>query len=156
MIKKILFNKKIYPNFISELNKVDKDKKCLILLSQEDDFCEFVFIINKEIHIFNKKQNQELVIKKLYFSDEINHVYENIQYKELSDIIYKLKINGLIVDSQNIIDFMVTNLNKSIKYYKFSREEISSIFESVLSYRYFFMDNPPATIVESEKNTWID
>ena len=159
MIKSFWFNKKIYPLFLKEINKVFIESKFLINFENEDDFMKITLIINKQIYIINKYREASLNIKLLNLPDslKIKNNFDNINEKEFIKMVYKLKNEASIVDSQHIIDFFNTTFRTSIGYYKFKADDIKQIYNILLDKgETLFLNNPPATVIYNEKNKWID
>lgn len=153
--KKIKFYHHVYSIFRKELENINKQEKSILLWNNDDNYLKIMIVLQHKITIFNKEKNQPIKISYINLPENFKEM--EIHYDLLKDNILIMKEDGIIMDSQHIIEFMNNNFRNSIQYYGLNRYEVSQIFESILiDNKSFFKNNPPATVVENMANKWID
>lgn len=154
IIKQTYYEKIIFPQFISNVEKVWKEKNILVRLKFDEDKMTLYYIINDKIIKIEKIVNENIYYEEIILKEIINSHYN----RNLPLFIKDLKLNAEIVSSQNMIDFISHSFKDAIKYYKLSRKDYELIYQAILKYNSFFQYNTPALVIHNEgiKNKWID
>lgn len=154
ILKKIYYEKIIYPKFIENVKKVWEEKNILIRLKMEEEEMSIYYVIDNKILKLSKNTNGNLI----YNETNLDNLIGSEIYSDLIEFINDFKLNGEIVSSQNIIDFISNSFKDAIKYYKLSRKDYELIYSTILKYQDFFLLNTPALVIHNEgiKNKWID
>ena len=153
-IKQKYYEKIIYPQFISNVEKVWDEKNILVRLKFEEDRLQVYYIIDNKIIKIEKCITGSLN----YNETKLNEVIKSTIYKDLPSFIKDIKLNGEIISSQNMIDFLSHSFKEAVSYYKLTRKDYELIYQTILKYSDFFKFNSPALVIHNEgiKNKWID
>lgn len=154
ILKKIYYEKIIYPKFIENVKRVWAEQNILIRLKMEEEEMSIYYIIDNKILKLSKKIKGNLI----YNETNLENLINSDICIDLVEFINDLKLNGEIVNSQNIIDFISNSFKDAVKYYKLSRKDYELIYSTILNYQDFFLLNTPAIVIHNEgiKNKWID
>jgi hypothetical protein len=162
MIEKLFpnwyFKNKIYNVFIQQIQNRFKQNKAIFLFEIGDDTLTLNMIFNEKMSVFKKNQNLPLSYSTYVLEEDIQKLLPQLSnLKSFKELVLILKNDGEAVESQHIIEFLNNNLKNMTNYYKFNRKEISFIYEKTISENInFYKANPPAIVLETSANKWID
>lgn len=160
MLSQLWFTKKIYPIFLQQLKLATIGEKSIFHWDNQNEQLVITIVANQQLILLIKNKEMPLLIKKIDLPNKINLRSDiGISIKDLQADIKKLKHQGMMIDSQHIIEFINNNLKNTIKYYHLSREEVAQIYANIIvEHQEIFKNNPPGTVMEDKemKNTWID
>lgn len=153
-IKTKYYEKIVYPKFVANIKKVWAEKNILVRLKMEEDKVIIYYIIDNKILKLEKQTQSDLTYQETQLEDLINSDI----YIDLPEFINDFKLNGEIVSSQNLIDFIFNSFKEAVSYYKLSRKEYALIYSTILQYHELYQYNTPALVIHNEgiKNKWID
>lgn len=154
IIKKKYYEKIIYPKFVANVKQVWIDKNILVRFKMEDDCLIIYYLVDNKILKIEKNTHSNIQYKET----NLDNLLHSGLYDNLADFINDFKLNGEIVSSQNMIDFISNSLKDAVNYYKLSRKDNELIYSTILQYKELFISNSPALVIHNEgiKNKWID
>lgn len=162
MLKKLYqqwhFKTKTYNIFISQVQKCFSENKAIFLFEMEDETLFISSIFNEKMVVFTKSKHQPLSYKYFVLEKDIKDLLPQLNdLMTFQQRVLELKIKGEAVESQHIVEFLNNNLKNMTNYYTFSRKEIETIYKEVINNNIsFFKANPPAIVLETSANKWID
>lgn len=158
LFKKWKFKNKIYSIFIKQVQSCYAENKAIFLFEVKDEVLYLNVVLNDKVIIITKERNGKLSNEEYKLHKDIKDFYiQIINIPKFYDLVIQLKNDGETVESQHIIEYLNNNLKGMINYYGFERIEISKLYQLIINENIgFYHANPPAIILKTSANKWID
>ena len=151
----LYFKRLSYKHF---LNMIDKSSGQVAYMSivMTNDMIQIYFNFKREVIIFEKNKNSDLVKRNFFYSDELSKTVQesNLKNEELKNLILNVAEKATTFSGEEIQPFLYKYLNEAVHYFGISRKMLSDIYKDIYFFEELFVNSVKPTITGEGK--WKD